>query len=300
MRTLTYIIEDGRKDIRACDYLRKAQGYSARMMTELRKEMGLLTVNGVPQPVVARVSAGDVLCVNLPDDQMKSVPNSEIDAPVVYEDDDIVVFDKPAGVAVHESKKHQTDTLANVFAAHCQKKGVHSVFRAVNRLDRDTSGLVVVAKNRHIASMLSAKVQKRYIAIVCGELPDDAGTIDAPIRRLCPERQIRIVSEDGQHAVTHYRVLARGHGYSVISLTLETGRTHQIRVHLSHIGYPLAGDAMYSGDCTDISRHALHCTEVWFSNAVTGKDIRLYSKLPRDMQELADRIATNKDTPTIE
>lgn len=293
MRTLTYMIEDGREGIRACDYLRRVHGFSARMMTELRKEMGLLTVNGVPQPVVARVSSGDVLCVRLPRDEMKSVPNTEITVPIVYEDADIVVFDKPAGIAVHESKKHQTDTLANVFAAHCNKTGVRSVFRAINRLDRDTSGLVVVAKNRHIASTLSGKVQKCYIAIVCGELPDEAGMINAPIRRLCPERQIRVVSDDGRHAVTRYRVTARGQGYSVISLTLETGRTHQIRVHLSHIGSPLAGDTMYGGDCTVISRHALHCAEVSFTNEVTGRPVRLYAALPRDMGDLAAHITAD-------
>ena len=297
MRIITYTVEDGRKETRACDYLRKAHGYSARMMTSLRKEMGLLTVNGQPQPVVARVAAGDVLCVSLPDDRIKSVPNPDICAAIVYEDDDIVVFDKPAGVAVHESKKHQTDTLANLFAAHCQTNGCASVFRAINRLDRDTSGLVVAAKNRHIASALTGKIQKRYTAVVCGELTNDSGTIDAPIRRLCPERQIRVVSPDGQRAVTHYRVLARGHGYSVISLTLETGRTHQIRVHLSHLGYPLAGDAMYGGDRTEILRHALHCTELRFVNGVTGRSVELCSPLHADMQRLCDWIANGKKIP---
>ncbi len=300
MRTITYTVEDGRKEIRACDYLRKVHGYSARMMTTLRKEMGLLTVNGQPQPVVARVTTGDVLCVNLPDDQIKSVSNPDICAPIVYEDDDLVVFDKPAGIAVHESKKYQTDTLANLFAAHCQTNGYPSVFRAINRLDRDTSGLVVAAKNRHIASSLTGSVQKRYTAVVCGELVGDSGTIDAPIRRLCPERQIRIVSPDGQRAVTHYRVLARGHGYSVISLTLETGRTHQIRVHLSHLGYPLAGDAMYGGDRTDILRHALHCGELWFANAVTGCSVHLQSPIHADMQRLCDWITNGKINTLVE
>lgn len=290
MRTLTYVVEPERGEVRACDYLRRAQGYSARMLTELRKEMGLLTVNGTAQPVVVPVRGGDVLCVRLPDDRMKSVPNAAIDAPVVYEDDDLVVFDKPAGIAVHESKRHQTDTLANLFAAHCEQTGVRSVFRALNRLDRDTSGLVVAAKNRHAASLLSGRVQKCYTAIVCGLLPQEAGTIDAPIRRLCPERQIRIVSTDGSSAVTHYRVLARGFGYSLVSVTLETGRTHQIRVHFSHLGYPLAGDAMYDGVRTDIARHALHCGELWFSNGVTGRAVCLRAPLPTDMRALAARI----------
>ncbi len=300
MRTITYIVEDGRNDIRACDYLRKVHGYSARMMTALRKEMGLLTVNGQPQRVVVPVHAKDVLCVHLPEDRIKSVPNPEISAPIFYEDDDLVVFDKPAGIAVHESKKHQTDTLANLFAAHCQANGHSSVFRAINRLDRDTSGLVVAAKNQHIASALTGSVRKRYIAVVCGELQNDSKTIDAPIRRLCPERQKRVVSPDGQRAVTHYQVLARGHGHTVISLTLETGRTHQIRVHLSHMGYPLAGDAMYGGDRTHIPRHALHCGELWLENAVTGRSIHLQSPLHADMQRLYDWVVSHQNKLTGE
>jgi 23S rRNA pseudouridine1911/1915/1917 synthase len=160
------------------------------------------------------------------------------------------------------------------------------VFRAVNRLDRDTSGLVVVAKHQHSANALSGKIAKEYTAIACGEIEAEVGTVDAPIQRLAPERQIRIVSEDGQHAVTHYQVLARGCGYTLMKLTLETGRTHQIRVHMAHIGHPLAGDAMYGGSLVDIQRQALHCGRVEFTNEITKKCINIQADLCEDMQKL--------------
>lgn len=291
MRCLTYVVAEGRQNVRACDYLRSALGYSARMMTALRKELGLLTVNGKPCPVVERVSSGDVLCVNLPDDRMNSVPNPSLRAPAAYEDEDVVVFDKPAGMPVHESKRHQENTLANLFAARCLQSGESSVFRAVNRLDKNTSGLVVVAKNRHIAGGLCAQVEKEYTAILCGVLPDDEGVIDAPIRRLAPETQIRVVSADGQRAVTRYRTLFRGEGYSVAQVVLETGRTHQIRVHFSHIGFPLAGDEMYGGDLRDIPRHALHCGLVRFENTVTGQPVLVRSPVSGDMRALMERIS---------
>lgn len=290
MRTIEYIVREGYTSIRACDYLRGVLGYSSRTMTTLRKQMGLLTVNGIPQTVVMRVGAGDRLCINIPEDTMKSLPQESSQVEVAYEDDDVVVFNKPSGMPVHESKKHQEGTLANVFAAHCIQNGESLVFRAVNRLDRDTSGLVVVAKHQHSANALSGKVLKEYTAIACGEIQTEKGTVDAPIRRLAPERQIRIVSADGQHAVTHYKVLARGGGYTLLTLTLETGRTHQIRVHMASIGHPLAGDAMYGGSLADINRQALHCGRVEFTNEITNKCINIHADLCEDMQKLLQMV----------
>ncbi len=290
MRTIEYIVQEGYHNIRACDYLRGVLGYSSRTLTTLRKELGLLTINGTPQFVVARVGAGDRLCINIPDDTMKSLPSVDLPVEVAYEDDDVVVFNKPSGMPVHESKKHQTGTLANAFAARCLQRGESLVFRAVNRLDRDTSGLVVVAKHQHIANALSGKIKKEYTAIACGEIETEEGTIDAPIKRLAPERQMRIVSPDGQRAVTHYRVLARGGGYTLLSLTLETGRTHQIRVHMAHIGHPLAGDRMYGGDLADIERQALHCGRVTFTNEITKKRINIQCGLYEDMQNLLVKV----------
>ena len=290
MRTIEYVVKDGYSSIKACDYLRGVLGYSYRTMTSMRKEMGLLLVNGVPQRVVARVTSGDKICINIPEDTMKSIPNASLIAEIAYEDDDVIIFNKPPFMPVHESKKHQENTLANVFAAHCVQTGQSLVFRAVNRLDRDTSGLVVVAKHQHIASMLTGKIHKEYIAIVCGEMPCDEGTIDAPIQRLAPDSQMRIVADEGQRAVTHYKVLGRKNGYTMISLTLETGRTHQIRVHLAHLGYPLAGDKLYGGTLTDISRQALHCESVDFTNEITNKRINIHRDIDKDMQRLAIEI----------
>lgn len=287
MRSISYTVKDGYTKIKICDYLRGELSYSYRSLTMLRKAMGLVLLNGRAVTVVERAKAGDVITVNIPEDSMKSIPSS-IEVKIPYEDDDLLVFDKPPFMPVHEAKRHQEDTLANVFAAHCQKTGQSLIFRAVNRLDRDTSGLIVIAKHRHSAAMLSGGIKKQYLAVVCGEPPENEGTVNAPIKRLAPEHQVRIVSPDGRHAVTHYKVLKRGGGYALLSLTLETGRTHQIRVHMKHIGYPLAGDTLYGGDLKDINRHALHCANIDFVNKITEKHINIHSDLPEDMLKLVD------------
>ena len=204
------------------------------------------------------VWAGDQITLRWPERETTAVPLA-VRVPVLYEDESLVVFNKPWDMPCHPVKKHQNDTLGNVFAALCAARGLRFPSGLSAGLDKDTTGIVVVAKDPYTASRLAGGIEKEYLAILCGCPRQRSGTIDAPIRRTSPTHILREVSPDGQRAVTHYEILAEGNGYSLARLWLETGRTHQIRVHMSYLGYPLAGDTWYGGDTKMIGRQALHC-----------------------------------------
>ena len=199
--------------------------------------------------------------------------------PVAYEDASVIVYDKPASMPVHQAKWHQSDTLANVFAADMANRGLSLPFRAVNRLDRDTSGLCVVAKNAHVAYCLANTLEKEYTAAVAGCPQPLCGTIDLPIARADAVDILRRVDPAGQRAVTHYRVTERDERASLVKIRLETGRTHQIRVHFSHIGHPLLGDVRYGGPADRLDRQALHCSRVWFTEP-SGRQVTVVSVPP--------------------
>lgn len=254
-------------------------GFSRRMITTL-KNSGGLTVNGVQQRTTFVLSENDIVCAELSEEKTLE-PNAALDVPIVYEDEDVIVFDKPWGVATHPSLNHYTDTLGNFFAAHCE--GVS--FRPLNRLDIDTSGLCLCAKNKYAAANLADKYDKTYFA-VCEGVLEGSGEIDAPIARAEESIIIRTVRDDGQPAKTLYSVLSHTDTCTFLRIKLLTGRTHQIRVHFSHIGYPLCGDDMYGGGLDAIQRQALHCGEISFIHPVTKKRIELESDIPRDMKKL--------------
>ncbi len=226
------------------------------------------------------VQPGDCITLHVPD-VPNMAPNPALHAEVAFEDEDVLLFNKPAGMPVHPSQKHHLDTLGNAFAA--QFPGM--TFRPVHRLDQDTSGLVAVAKHPLAAFHLPDQLQKTYVAAVQGD-PPEAGTIDAPIARAEDSILMRRVAPEGKRAVTHFRVLSRGY-YTFVRITLETGRTHQIRVHFSHIGCPLAGDNFYGGNLTHIQRHALHCAEMAYTDRA-GRLHLVTSPLPEDMQKLQE------------
>ncbi|WP_242836302.1 RluA family pseudouridine synthase [Ruminococcus flavefaciens] len=226
------------------------------------------------------VEKGDVIVLALEDDSFLE-PNGSLNVPIAFENDSLVVFDKPGGMPVHPSIKHQGDTLGNYFA-HLYPQ---LTFRAVNRLDRDTSGLCIIAKDALAAKLLQGSCEKVYYAAVQGLIPD-SGTIDAPIARERESIIVRCVREDGQRAVTHYKRLLCSDKYSLAEVHLETGRTHQIRVHFAHIGAPLAGDDLYGGLRDDITRQALHCGSLSFSDPLTGRLITVSSELPGDIKAL--------------
>ncbi len=260
--------------------LLKARGFSHRTITKL-KHTGGLTRDGVIIRTIDTLSEGDVITVLL-EDEGGLVPNPDLTAGIAYEDEDVLVFDKPPYMAVHPSIMHRNDTLGNLFAA------LHpdTPFRAINRLDRNTSGLCVCAKNRFAAAALAKQVSKVYYAVVDGDM--GSGEIDVPIGRVQDSIIYRNVTPDGQPALTLYSDERHGNGRTLSRVILKTGRTHQIRVHFAHIGFPLCGDDMYGGDMSGIPRQALHCGEVSFTHPVTGERITLTSPIPPDMASLLE------------
>lgn len=255
-------------------------GTSKRLITKLKQTENGITINGLHARTIDTVNQGDIVTISLKDEKVL-LPNDTLDVRTVYEDNDVIVFDKPYNMPVHPSHKHLDDTLGNFFAAHC--KGL--TFRPINRLDRDTSGLCAVAKNSFSAPVIQKSLEKVYYAVICGVLKG-SGTIDRPIARADKSIITRCVDESGQRAVTHYEVIDGNDKYTLVRVKLETGRTHQIRVHFSHIGYPLAGDDMYGGDNSDIKRQALSCCELSFLQPVTKEKINLSIPVSDDMRKL--------------
>lgn len=220
------------------------------------------------EPVLAnmRVYGGQVISFALPEEGGAGVrPQPEIPVQVVYEDDFAIVLDKPAGLAVHPTFNYPEDTLANGYAARMAARGESPVFRPVNRIDKDTSGLVLAAKNAYAAPLLAEHVSKLYLAVAEGELPLGPGVIDAPIGRRDDSIIGRCVRPDGKPSRTEYTVQWAENGLSLAACVPVTGRTHQIRVHFASLGHPLAGDALYGGSRGRIGRQALHCAKQTFA-----------------------------------
>ena len=281
MRELLLTVGDAENGLSAAAFL-KRHGFSRRIISSLKFSGGITRGDEILRGVDI-VRSGENVRVVL-EDSGGAEPNGSVSAKIAYEDDDVVVFDKPPEVPVHQSFGHRNDTLANLFAALYPERP----FRAVNRLDKNTTGLCVCAKNRLAASMLAGNVSKIYYAVIDGDI-FEAGKIDAPIARVSDSiilREVRDVSGGGQTAVTLYEPILRKNGRTLLRIRLLTGRTHQIRVHFSYIGSPLCGDSMYGGDCSAISRQALHCGEVEFTGCVSGEKICVESPLPEDMNTL--------------
>ena len=289
METNYNIAEDGDgKEI--AQFLRKL-GYSRSIITQIKHGERLL-LNGTKARTVDILHSGDVLTVKT-EDETEIVPNPSLYVPVAYEDEDIVIFDKPYDMAVHPSIRHYEDTLANYFAY--RYSGV--TFRSISRLDRNTSGLVMVAKNKLSAAILSGnpkmRPKKLYYAVLTGDISSEfgfCGEIIAPIAREKESIITRIVSPEGQHAHTVFKVIKSSPEMSFIEASLVTGRTHQIRVHFSYKGYPLMGDDLYGGSRELINRHALHCGCLSFTHPITKKKIVVESEIPEDMKRLTDMI----------
>lgn len=275
------------------DVLQKRYGVSRRLLVRA-KFNGLITRNGALVFVNEQVQTGDEIAVLVDEEETEAVLPEEMPLTIRYEDEDLMVIAKPAGLVVHPTGNHPAGTLANGVVAYWQKRGEKRRFRAVNRLDKDTSGLLIVAKNQWAHEQFSRMQQERrltriYQAIAEGIVRPDAGVLDHPIGLAENSFITRQVREDGQTAVTHFRVLARGDGMSHVELRLETGRTHQIRVHMSHEGHPLAGDDLYGGARTYIGRQALHAAQLAFVHPRTGMEMKWSEPLPADMQHLLKR-----------
>ena len=288
-RTLSYTITNKNKADTIGAFLRDA-GYSRRILIELKQNPEQICLNGTPSWLNTLLQIGDTLTLFLPDEPVSSdiLPvNLPID--IVYEDEDLIILNKAAGMPVHPSQGHHENTLANALAYRFASRGEHFVFRAVNRLDRDTTGLLLIAKHKISGAFLSAmtakkEIRREYLAIVAGK-PEGSGTIDLPIARKDGSTIERCIDMDhGEHAVTHYRCLDYRDdlGCSLVRLRLETGRTHQIRVHMKAIGHPLLGDFLYNPDYRFIGRQALHSYTVAFRHPITGEAMEFTAPMPED------------------
>ncbi|MGL5972295.1 MAG: RluA family pseudouridine synthase [Oscillospiraceae bacterium] len=237
------------------------------------------------------LQSGDVLEINFKDENV-NYNISNIDVPIIYEDDDYIVFNKPYNMATHPSMLHQNDTLANVFAKYINDKGQNIAFRPINRLDRDTTGLVLVAKNPHSAYMASLTMSKKYYCIINGNVKEKEGTINLPIKR-CDDSIIkRCIGKSGKKSITHYKVIKDYKSYSFLEIVLETGRTHQIRVHFSHIGHSLVGDTLYGyGEENErLKRQGLHCGEITFNSLILNEKIIVKCDIFEDMKSFLETI----------
>lgn len=292
MRRLVHQVTGQEEGAKAGTLLRAVLGLSGSAVKRAKTVPGGLTLDGVPVPVSAQVRAGQTLEVLVGDTEEGSVLPVEGPLNLRYEDEDLLILDKPAGTAVHPGPGHYGDTVGNFLAYRFHQKGVPFVFRPVNRLDRGTSGLMAVALHAHAHEILKRQLhspafRRAYLAVCEGDLPADEGVVDAPIGREEGSALRRCVRPDGAAARTRYRVLSREGGRCLVRLELETGRTHQIRVHMAHLGCPLTGDFLYGvEDRAVIGRTALHAAELALRHPITGEELAFASPLPADMARL--------------
>lgn len=260
------------------NFLRKHCFVSARMLTKLKRVENGITLDGKHIRNIDILHGGDTVELILPEESVHIEP---VDLPldIVYEDEWLIVYNKPPFMPVHPVRDHQFDTLANAAAFHAAKTGENYTFHAINRLDKDTSGLVLAAKNAYGASFLPSRTEKLYIALCEGKITG-SGTIDAPLRLKEGHTIQREIGEGGVRAVTHYTAVENyGEDYTLLEIRLETGRTHQIRAHFSCIGHPLAGDDMYGGSRERFPRQCLHCAELSFTHPESGEKLTIRKDL---------------------
>ena len=264
-------------------FLRRACGITARSMTLLKYHEGI-TRGGQFLRAHDTVHSSDVIRLTLPEEHNEITPiRGELD--ILYEDEYLLIVNKPPYMPVHPTKVHQEDTLANIVSDYQRQRGEDYTFRVMNRLDKDTSGCVIIAKDRLTYALVQDSIRKTYIAICEGIITED-GVIDRPIA-LAPDSKIkRTVCDHGQRAVTHYHILSKSDSHTLLRLWLETGRTHQIRCHMSSMGHPLAGDDLYDGSREAICRQALHCQHIELIQPFTHERIAIDTPIPEDFQPL--------------
>lgn len=268
------------------DSFLRAQGLSAGLIRGVKHQCGGFFADGSPIHTNMLLTAGQQLTFALPPDPPTQVDPQPVDFGILFEDAFAAVLDKPAGLAVHPTLNYPDKTLANGWLWHLEQRGQTVVFRPVNRIDKNTSGLVLCAGNSFAAPILAETAHKCYLAVTEGLLPEDNGVIDAPIARRGDSIIGRTVAPDGKPSITRYRVLARGGNHTLAACIPVTGRTHQIRVHMSHLGCPLAGDTLYGGHTERIDRHALHCAALTFRHPLDGALHSVQCPLPPDMGQL--------------
>lgn len=282
---LAYEVETDDVGLKVIDVLATKMQVSSRLIRKCKNNKNIL-LNGIWGSVNRKVNVGDVITLMLDHDENTFEPNP-IPVSVIYEDADVLVVNKPPFLVVHPTKGHPYGTLANAVSHYQYEQNQNYKIRFINRLDRDTSGVLLIAKNAFAQQIVSeqmkqGRVDKAYYALVLGCVKDDDGTIDLPIDREQEEDIKRVVMEDGMASVTHYKVVERFSEHTLVKIQLETGRTHQIRVHFAHIGHPVLGDALY-GEASDlINRQALHCYEMAFLPPRASAPLVARAELPED------------------
>ena len=265
-------------------------------------EQGLVKLNGKPGKKNDKLSPGDLVEYDIPEAKPVDIAATEIPLDIVYEDEDLLVINKPKGLVVHPAAGHQDDTLVNglLYALGDDLSGINGELRPgiVHRIDKDTSGLLAVAKNDLAHAMLASQLKdhsmaRTYEAIVCGSFREDSGTVDAPIGRHPSDRKKMCVTErNSKHAVTHWEVVARYRGYTHIRCKLETGRTHQIRVHMAHIGHPILGDLVYGRKKPELGQDSqcLHAGALCFSHPRDGRPVMVFAELPQYFKDVIAKL----------
>ena len=281
---------------------RVAEGLTRSAAQRLIEE-GCVVRNGRPGKKNDKLNTGDEVSVTLPEVKPVDIAPKDIPLDIVYEDDDVLVINKPKGLVVHPAAGHQDDTLVNglLFSRADQLSGINGELRPgiVHRIDKDTSGLLAVAKNDLAHTVLASQLKdhsmaRTYEAIVCGNLKEDSGTVDAPIGRHPTDRKkMCVTARGGKSAVTHWEVVARYRGYTHVRCRLETGRTHQIRVHMAHIGHPILGDTVYGRKKPELGQdtQCLHAGILCFSHPRDGHPVMVMADLPAYFQEVLEKLA---------
>lgn len=282
-------------------YISEAYKMLSRTAIKRLLEEEKIHVNGKVEKSSYKVKNGDNIEIEIPDAKETKLEAQNIPVPVIYEDKDIIVVNKPKGMVVHPANGNPDGTLVNAILAMCKGSlsGIGGEIRPgiVHRLDKDTSGLLIVAKNDEAHIKMSKqiqdrKVEKRYIALVRGNVPDDEATIDMPIARSKVDRKKMAVDKNGKEAVTHFKVLKRYGNYTLLEIKIDTGRTHQIRVHMSYIGYPVVGDSVYSSGKNEfgVEGQMLHARYLKFKHPITGKELNLEAPLPEYFEKIIKQL----------
>jgi len=279
--------------------LRKNYRFSSRFRTKM-KYQSLVDLNGTPTPGYVKPGVGDVIGVRLPDESSDFMPE-DIPLDIVYEDDDMIIVNKQAGIIVHPTKGHPEHTIANAVMKYMADTGQSFKVRFANRIDMDTTGIIIVAKNANTQNDLSSQMRrnsviKKYYALVEGDIPEDHFTVELPVGRPSQESIRRaVMTEGGKDAYSEVNVIERFASglygpHTLVEVILHTGRTHQIRVHLSHIGHPIAGDVLYDGSTKLMDRQALHAYYIEFEHPMTKETVSFETDLPEDMKTVIETL----------
>ena len=297
MEKLVADIENVRLDM----YIAQKNDKLSRSMIQKLIEDGEILVNGQTKKISYKVHTGDEIEINIPEPKETNIKPQNIPVEVIYEDSDIIVVNKPKGMVVHPANGNPDGTLVNAILALCKDNlsGIGGEIRPgiVHRLDKDTSGLLIIAKNdlahKNISEQIkNRQVKKIYIALVKGNVAEDEATIDMPIGRSTKDRKKMAVRKDGKTAITHFKVLKRYNKYTLLEIKIDTGRTHQIRVHMAEIGHPVVGDMVYSSGKNEfgIEGQMLHAKSLDFRHPVTGKEMHLEADLPQYFVDVLNKL----------